>query len=73
MKQLIGSQVRVFDKDDHMMFEMWGCELVTITSTYIIVLITDEDPNDNYVTLVPLEEISSIDTIPETIKENNNE
>ena len=67
MKQLIGSQVRVFDKNDDMMFEMGCCELVTLTPTYIIVLITDENPDDSYVNLIPLAEISSIDTIPETI------
>ena len=69
MKQLIGSQVRVFDKDDHMMFELGCCELMTITPTYIIVLITDEHPDDSYVNLIPLAEISSIDTLPEVISE----
>ena len=72
-KQLVGKEVRVFGKEDSPMFDFATCELVAIASTYIIVLLDKDEPEGGYFTLVPLAEISSIDTIPETIKENNNE
>ena len=62
--QLIGSEVRVFSHDDSLMFPFGSCQLVTITDTYIIVLLDREDEG-GFFSVIPLAEISLIDTLPE--------
>lgn len=66
-KQLIGSEVRVFGKDDSPMFDFATCELVALTPTYIIVLLDKYEPEGGFLTLVPLTEISLLDNLPEAL------
>ena len=66
--QILGKQVRVFGRDDHMMFEMFCCELTSIEPTYITVLIDDGESNGGYTCVVPLAEITQIDTLPEVVE-----
>lgn len=61
--RIIGSQIRVFDLNDELLFPDVACELINLTATYIIVKLDEGD--EAHLAIVPLATISQLDTLPE--------
>ena len=67
--RIIGSQIRVFDLNDDLLFPDTTCELINLTATYIIVKIDEGD--EEHLAVVPLATISQLDTLPEVFDKKN--